>query len=68
MGLINIATNQGFKFEPVQTMFTPPKLSMEKEHVMTDKERNNASVPDDMKTWIYRPEIATKFDKPFTKL
>lgn len=69
MGLDMLSHLRGIKeMKPVKSMFTPPKVMKKKESRMTEKERNNASVPDDLKNWIYRPEIAAKFDKPFQRI
>jgi len=49
-------------FTPLVSMFTPPIIK-KKKHLMTAKERSDSKVPDDMKQWIFRPEISAIFTR-----
>lgn len=48
--------------KPMQSMFTFPVNTKKRRH-MTQKEKDNKKVPNALKSWIYRPEIAAQFSQ-----
>jgi len=46
--------------KPLVSMFTPPVITKDR-LLLTEKERSDSLVPDDMKQWIFRPEISAIF-------
>ena len=43
--------------EPFKSLFAPPVVEKADE-LLTDKEKNDNKVPESLKEWIFRPEIA----------
>lgn len=66
-GITDIAKMTGVKAnKEVYSMFAQT-TERKDEDQMTDQEKSNAAVPEDLKKWIFRPEIAVKFANPPTR-
>ena len=64
-GLTAMGSIGRIKYKPVKSMFEPPKTRQTRkgQQLCTEQEISNARVPKDLQKWIYRPEIASKFEK-----